>query len=101
MKVWKDGKSWAGHLTCREIPEWNNLDIFTEGVEKNVDHPVYGGKAKVYPSLSAQSNPWNQSPSIHCFIDLLINSVHFPLFPLFPLFDSELPNWTTKYFFIT
>lgn len=47
MKVWKDGNLWGGHMTCRENPAYNCLETFVDGVEKTVDHPLFGGKAKV------------------------------------------------------
>ena len=31
----------------QELPHLNMLDVMTEGVEKCVDHPMFGGKAKV------------------------------------------------------
>ena len=47
MKVWNDGNQWGGHLTCQEVPSLNCLEVFTDGVEKSVDHPIFGGKATV------------------------------------------------------
>jgi hypothetical protein len=47
MKVWNVGNVWGGHVTCQEHPEFNCLEMFTDGVEKAVDNPLYGGKAKV------------------------------------------------------
>ncbi len=47
MKVWNDGTQWGGHMTCKELPHLNYLDVITEGVEKCVDSPLFGGKAKV------------------------------------------------------
>jgi len=46
MKVWSDGNLWGGHMTCMEHPEFNCFEVMTLGVEKTVDHPVFGGKAK-------------------------------------------------------
>lgn len=43
---WVDGKVVA-NMTCKEIPELSSLDTYTEGVEKDVDHPIFGGKGKV------------------------------------------------------
>jgi hypothetical protein len=47
IKVWSDGNLWGGHMTCKEHPELNSLEVFNLGVEKSVDHPIFGGKAKV------------------------------------------------------
>ena len=47
MKLWKDGSLWGGHITCQEHPHFNSLETLTEGVEKSVDGPMWGGKAKV------------------------------------------------------
>lgn len=50
LKVWKDAHIWGFYLTCRELPHLNILETFLDGVEKAVDHPMFGGKAKVrYP----------------------------------------------------
>ena len=32
---------------CREIPELGAFEAVTDGVEKTVDHYLFGGKAKV------------------------------------------------------
>jgi hypothetical protein len=42
-----DGDQYGGHITCKEHPQYNSLENFTEGVEKCVDSPFWGGKAKV------------------------------------------------------
>lgn len=34
-------------IQCEEVPEMNMLDSGTEGVEKTMDHPLCGGKAKL------------------------------------------------------
>jgi hypothetical protein len=34
-------------MICKELPHLNYLDVITEGVEKCVDSPLFGGKAKV------------------------------------------------------
>ena len=47
MKVWVDGYGYGGHLMCQEYPEYNFLDVFYEGIEKDVNHPVFGGKSMV------------------------------------------------------
>lgn len=47
MKIWKDGNVWGAHVTCKEHPHLNSLDAIAEGVEKCVDTPMFGGKAKV------------------------------------------------------
>ena len=47
MKLWKDGDQFGGHITCQEHPQFNSLEVMTEGVEKCVDSPIWGGKAKV------------------------------------------------------
>jgi hypothetical protein len=47
MKVWNDGNLWGGQVTCAEYPEFNCVESFPDGVEKVVDHPLFGGKAKV------------------------------------------------------
>ena len=52
LKVWNDGNLWGGHMTCREHPAFNCFDVVAEGVEKTVDHPLFGGKAKVGLSYS-------------------------------------------------
>jgi len=47
MKVWNDGNLWGGQVTCAEYPEFNCVESFPDGVEKVVDHPLFGGKAKI------------------------------------------------------
>ena len=47
MKIWSDYQIWGSYLTCRELTGLNILVTFLEGVEKAVDHPMFGGKAKV------------------------------------------------------
>jgi hypothetical protein len=47
MKVWQDGDAWGGHVFCHEDPKFNCVEVFTDGVEKSVDHPMFGGKAQV------------------------------------------------------
>ena len=47
LKVWKDANIWGFYLTCRELPLLNILETFLDGIEKEVDHPMFGGKAKV------------------------------------------------------
>ena len=47
LKVWKDAHIWGFYLTCRELPHLNILETFQDGVEKNVEHPMFCGKAKV------------------------------------------------------
>jgi hypothetical protein len=47
MKIWKDGNAWGVHITCKEDPHQNSMDSIAEGVEKCVDNPMFGGKAKV------------------------------------------------------
>ena len=47
MKVWKDGQSWGSHISCKELPDMDCLETFTEGEEKSVDHALFGGKGKV------------------------------------------------------
>ena len=34
-------------VECLEMPEMNMIDTFEEGVIKEVDHPMLGGKGKV------------------------------------------------------
>ncbi len=38
---------WIMQMCCEECPDMNMFDSFKEGVEKEVDHPLFGGKAKV------------------------------------------------------
>ena len=47
MKVWVDGTAYGGHVICQEFPQYNYLEVFNEAVEKEVNHPLFGGKAKV------------------------------------------------------
>ena len=51
MKVWKDGQSWGSHISCKELPDMDCLETFTEGEEKSVDHALFGGKGKEYVLL--------------------------------------------------
>ncbi len=32
---------------CKELPNLNSIETFIEGIEINVQHPFFGGKAKV------------------------------------------------------
>ncbi len=32
---------------CKELPNLNNIETFIEGIETNIQHPFFGGKAKV------------------------------------------------------
>ena len=36
-----------GWICCDEMPEMNSLQTYCEGVEQEIDHPYFGGKAKV------------------------------------------------------
>ncbi len=47
VKVWRDGNIWGAHFTCQELPHLNSLSAAAEGVEKCIDEPIAGGKAKV------------------------------------------------------
>lgn len=47
MRVEKVDGKWVGAICCEEMPEMNNIDSFSEGVEKCMDHPLFGGKAKM------------------------------------------------------
>ena len=47
MKVWREGSKWGCHFTCQELPHLNSLELTSEGVEKCIDNPLAGGKAKV------------------------------------------------------
>ena len=55
MKCGQDGKTYYAHITCDELPEMNDLDSFHEGQEKNMDHPLVGGKATVIEHLLEES----------------------------------------------
>ena len=35
------------YFKCDEMPELNLLDTYTEGVEKQMNHAMFGGKATV------------------------------------------------------
>ena len=59
LKVWKDANIWGFYLTCRELPLLNILETFLDGIEKEVDHPMFGGKAKV-SWAKGQNTPKNQ-----------------------------------------
>ncbi len=47
MRLEKCDDRWVGMICCEECSEMNNLDSFTEGVDKEIDHPLFGGKATV------------------------------------------------------
>ncbi len=32
---------------CKELPNLNSIETFIQGIETNVQHPFFGGKAKV------------------------------------------------------
>ena len=42
-----ESNKYIGFLSCEECPSFNSLETMTEGQELDVDHPLYGGKAKV------------------------------------------------------
>jgi hypothetical protein len=48
MKVWREGDKWGCHFTCRELPHLNSLEVSAVGVEKCIDSPLTGGKAKLH-----------------------------------------------------
>jgi hypothetical protein len=47
LKVWNDKDIWGLYLRCREIPRLNLWNSFVDGVEKRMDHPLFGGSCKV------------------------------------------------------
>ena len=47
LRIWRDGELWCCSFMCREIPELGAFEAVTDGVEKTVDHYLFGGKAKV------------------------------------------------------
>ncbi len=67
VKVWRDGNIWGAHFTCQELPHLNSLSAAAEGVEKCIDEPIAGGKAKVNLNQGILSEGEGSVPSTSLF----------------------------------
>ncbi len=48
MRIWQEeDKSWGCLFTCKELPHLSIMENVREGMEQNISHPLFGGKAMV------------------------------------------------------
>lgn len=88
MRIWRESStSWGSQLSCLEHPEMNSLEILVEGVEKFIDHPLFGGKVWkrwlflcIFTALKKENLIFNLMNGYYCFKSFDLQIKNFQLY---------------------